>query len=910
MNNKEFNEENVNATPEEPKQADTAAEITEETEELAPEAPEAKAEVLREPPGIFTMKKTWIMLLSFLMPFLICIVVYLVGGYYPIGDKQIIVTDFWHQYFPMIRELRETLLEGGSLLWNWHSGLGTNFLSMIGYYCASPLNLLTVFMPESFLPLGVSLIVFIKIGLCGLFCSIFLMKAFERKDISVVFFSCLYATCACIMGYYWNLMWLDSIALFPLVILGVILLIRDKKPLLYTITLALSLIFNYYIGVYVCIAVLLFSVCTVIITWKSLKEAVLSFFRMLIHSCIGIGITAILLLPSYLALQNSYYAANSTVGDRLWNGPLTQFLATLFPFQYPNSVDLNTPNLCCGMICLFLFVIFLCGKAKVREKICACALLVFLFFSFMYRPLDFLWNGAHYVNQIPFRYSFIFSFVLIACAYRAFCLLEKINILHILAAFEVTAAGACLLYAYLPLTAILLSVGSAVIYAVLLLLYERNKVGPRLCGILLCSAIAIECATAGAFGISKYSVYSTYLAESDSINALFDSIDDTGFYRTEITNTKTLNDPLLFGYNGVSQFSSGANSRVSTFMKAVGVGGSPTSNRYVYYQSTPFINSVLSIKYLISKAGSNTGDTTLTYKGKHERFILYKNQYYLPIAFTVKEDISIEDMNDYSPFRNQNALFRAMTGISAPLFNEAIHVTADADGGNVNGSYGNFKFKPTTEAVTLTFTFNCRDEGLYYFYPKIEDATSLAVKWSISNTTNFNYKNVQAAILPAGYHQPEDIFYVGCKITDDGEEHSANLRYAVMDEEVLLKGYEILSQNTLTDVTYTDTSVSGNITVEEDSLLYTSIPYEKGWRAYVDGEPVEIAPYADTFLSLDLDAGEHTVVFKYTPDGLIPGIVITLSGILACVLSAIFYNRRKATAETTTSAEPAEETAE
>ena len=884
MDNKEFKEENINEITA-PAESGATGEISEEAQDK-PALPPLKR------PFIFDTGKGWIAFFSFLMPFLICTVVYLVAGYYPIGDKQIIVTDFWHQYFPVIRELRETLLEGGSLLWNWHSGLGTNFLAMLGYYGASPLNLLTLFMPESFLQMGVTIIVFVKIGLCGLFCSIFLMKAFDRRDISVIFFSCLYATCACVMGYYWNLMWLDSIAMFPLVILGVILLIRDKKPLLYTVSLALALIFNYYIGVYICIAVLLFSVCTTVITWKSLKETFLSFLRMVTHSLIGIGITAALLLPSYLSLQNSYYASNSSVGEKLWNGSVTEFLSALFPYQYPNTKDLSTPNLCCGLICIFLFVVFLFGKAKIREKICSCALLSVLFFSFMYRPLDYLWNGAHYVNMIPFRYSFIFSFVLVACAYRAFCLLDKVNILQIMAALEITVIGACLTYKYLSLTVILLCVGTAVLYTAAVFLYERRKIGARFVAITLCTLIAVECAAAGAYGVSEYSVYSTYLTHSEDINALFDSIDDDGFYRTEMTNTKTLNDPLLYGYNGVSQFSSNANGRISAYMKQVGVGGNPAGNRYVYYQSTPFVNSTLAVKYLISKTGSNSGDTGLTMQAQSGECALFKNEYSLPVGFTVKEDVSTEDFVNYRPFDNQNYIFTAMTGIEEPLFNTSTLMTARAVGGNVTGANGNFKFSNTTESVSLYFTIKCESAGLYYVYPRIYGATSITITQNDTKDA-FNAKHTQAAILPTGYHEAGDVITIACKVEGDGEKHNAILEYAVMDQEVFDRGYEILSESGMYDVTYTDTSINGKINASEDTLLYTSIPYEKGWRAYVDGEQVEVDTYADAFVSIDLPAGEHTVSFEYTPDGFTVGVVVSVMGIATCVLSGIFYHRKK-----------------
>ena len=51
-------------------------------------------------------------------------------------------------------------------------------------------------------------------------------------------------------AYSWNIMWLDCIVLFPLILLGLEQLVREKKGLLYCISLALSILSNYYISYY------------------------------------------------------------------------------------------------------------------------------------------------------------------------------------------------------------------------------------------------------------------------------------------------------------------------------------------------------------------------------------------------------------------------------------------------------------------------------------------------------------------------------------------------------------------------------------------------------------------------------------------------------------------------------------
>ena len=58
------------------------------------------------------------------------------------GDKQILVTDLWHQYFPFLADYQDKLKAGESLFWTWSIGSGTNFFALASYYLASPLNFL------------------------------------------------------------------------------------------------------------------------------------------------------------------------------------------------------------------------------------------------------------------------------------------------------------------------------------------------------------------------------------------------------------------------------------------------------------------------------------------------------------------------------------------------------------------------------------------------------------------------------------------------------------------------------------------------------------------------------------------------------------------------------------------------
>ena len=195
---------------------------------------------------------------AFLIPFLGMLAIMIIARSEPFGDNySMLFSDMYHQYYPFFYAFRKALRSGDSLLYSWNVGMGMDYLGLASYYLASPLNLLSVLVPDNLVLEYFSLLVPIKLGLASLFFAIFLKNLFSQYDLSISLFGALYGLCAWALGYQWNIMWLDTFALLPLVALGTIRLLRDNKFILYTITLFLSIFSNYYIGFFTCIFVLL-----------------------------------------------------------------------------------------------------------------------------------------------------------------------------------------------------------------------------------------------------------------------------------------------------------------------------------------------------------------------------------------------------------------------------------------------------------------------------------------------------------------------------------------------------------------------------------------------------------------------------------------------------------------------------
>ena len=181
----------------------------------------------------YRLKDNRYVLLSAGLAALIFLITWIVRGIYPFGPRSILRVDLFHQYAPFLEEMRSRILTGKSLIYSWESGLGKDFISQMAYYTTSPLNIFIFLFPQKMISEAVAIFIVIKISFCEGTFSYFIKRHFQRNDLSVTIFGLLYAFCAFITCYYWNIMWMDTVVLFPVVVLGLEKLIEEKKILTY-----------------------------------------------------------------------------------------------------------------------------------------------------------------------------------------------------------------------------------------------------------------------------------------------------------------------------------------------------------------------------------------------------------------------------------------------------------------------------------------------------------------------------------------------------------------------------------------------------------------------------------------------------------------------------------------------------
>jgi len=870
--------------------------------------------------------------LAFLFPFVGMLIFMIIAGCSPFGNKSMLYSDAWHQYYPFFKAYREALLSGDSLLFSWSVGMGMDYLGLISYYLASPLYLLSVIIPESWTLPYFGLLAPIRLGLSGLFFAIFLKKIFGKDDLSLPLFGCFYATCAWALGYQWNVMWLDTFSMLPLVALGTVSLLRDKKFFLYTLTLFLSIYANYYIGLFTCIFVLLLFICYQICRCRSIGRFFTDLLRIAFFSVLAIGMTAILELPALAALQNTQSSVNSfpqgfrlnITDENTWRGLLDamrQVAGNMSGGISPTFID-GLPNLYCGVFTVILAFLFLTApKVKLRDKICCVFLLLFFMASFIIRQLDYIWHGFHFTNQIPYRFSFLFCFVMLYMAYRAFLVRHKFRLWQILTAGVLTLG--IFLCSNDRTDPVFLAYNLIFFFLYLFVLcyaqigkklpediswedrkelcldrLQRRSISSGLLAGVMALELIINLVNFGVnftfTTIGNYPHQTEYTASI--IRYMKEREADNLFYRAEVTHAKTLNDGALNSYNGVSTFTSSANVRVTEFMKALGYGAKNTYNRYCYEESSPVSNLFLNLKYLIERDAQVEDNSYFDEIHHYGEVYLLENNAYLPLGFLAEKELAeLTFKHDTGEFSFQNRLFSAATGMTDKVWYAGNGTSYILEAENV-------EIANSLDSGYCTYT--CNKSGAYVVYHITALKSGfLCLDLNMSQRNSYYvYKN-DAYLFQESMSLPQTIAVgdvkQGDKITvkvacTSGKNGSITVQTGILKEDIFRQGYEKLAATTLKLTSFSNTRIEGVIDCNRDGLLYTSIPYDGNWTATVDGKEAQIELVGDAMMALELTEGSHEITFSYRNPAFSLGWKISLVCllILGIITYAVYFRKR------------------
>ena len=809
---------------------------------------------------------------GFSIPAVVMVIAFMVNRVFPLGDHGVLIIDSLHQYLPFFTDFHDKLANSESLLYSFGGGLGYNFWATYAYYLASPFNFLITLFPKENMMDVMALFIVLKIGACGGIFSWYLSVRNRGKNYLPVMFGTMFALSSFMIGYYFNLLWLDSIAMVPLIMMGIERIVKGKSGRLFCLALFYGLFCNYYIGFMLC----LFSCLYFLVQWVSAKEAgVKRIFRSCLtfgwYALLAGGMAAIVLLPAYLGLGTT----ESVVGNnfpstiKFYAGGLSQMTGQ-FAFVEPiNIADTQEGlNAFCGTLTLIFMVLYLLdNKRTKRERIAKALLCAFLYLSFDLNVLNFIWHGFHTQNGLPNRFAFLYIIMLLSIGFDTLSDVRELHPVKIVfsclvplgftAFCGLTGYGDQKTYAYI-ITGILI-----VVYMVLLLVYRLVSNKKKLFRNVILGVTVAEMAAYGIYGVCCNGTVgrSTYLNEQKAYEKLMARKGDDTFFRSEIDSTRMRNENMFLGANGVVLFSSTMPEATTNFCDALGIEARTNKNGYNGF--TKLMNDVFGVKYVVSKTNGQTL-YQMPQIDFEDPLALYENTNALSIGFMVNSNIRNWDIDQEEPLNVQNQFVFLATGYG-PIYTEISTIKME-DGKSYN--------------VTLP-----AGKQVY-----IDLGTKIEKLQVVTPEYDKKYETYNDHLYDLGCYDTEEMATITCTLKES-QKGPVEARLYYCDNDAYENVRSALAESQLEDTQISDGSVKGTVDVKKAGTLMLTIPYDTGWKILVDGHRTEAYRVGEALMGVDLDAGVHTIPMEYTAPGLWEGSILTFLCVALYMASGILERK-------------------
>ena len=866
-------------------------------------------------------------------------IVYFCYNLFPFGDTTILRMDLYHQYGPLFAEFYEKVKNFDTLLYSWKSGGGGAFLGNFFNYLSSPTVLIMLLLGHKNMPEAIAGMILVKAVAASFTFSYFISKKFNKNTPAVSAFGVLYACCGYFIAYYWNVMWLDAFCIFPLVMLGIEKLVADGKMKLYTVTLSLTLLTNYYMGYMVCIFSVIYYLYTFLCTYsitdtlfgrlkkreKGVKNTLKWAFDNALNNmfvnrgvrfafgsvCAGL-LVAVCLLPVYYNLMNCSATSGTFPAELKTYFSIFDFLANHLAYLNPTIRSSGTdvlPNVYCGMLPLILVPLYIfSNKVSAKEKVLSVSVLGIMFASFYTNYLNYIWHGFHFPNDLPYRFSFMYSFMLLVLAFKALTFISEYTTRQIIAAGAGVVGFVVLVQEIgsknFAETGVWISVAFVGIYCLALgMLRNKRYPAAAAAALILCSV----CAEYTVSNTNNYSMDQTkenYVSDYDNFVKIKDELDEydgSDDYRMELTNLRARMDPCWYYYNGVSTFSSMAYEKVANMQSHLGLF-SNYINSYTYNRQTPVYNAFFALDYIVDNAAVPKAEMNKSLYKKlftEGKFTAYENLYTLPIAFGVNDEMREWSHDGDNPFEVQSGMFEAATGINDVYNDMELEIVTGNGAESKYDAYGDsgcYPFSVTNSAnSSLTFRYTVKESGNGYVYFKTGGNNVKDITVTLPDGTVLSQNtDGKAFVLDLGQLEKGGQISIYAPITE-GSSGFAYCYPVTLNNAEFKKGYGMLKKHGMNVLEFDDTYIKGEVLIEEDGVLYTSINYDSGWSVYVDGEKLgtdDILKIGNALLGINITAGTHTVEFKYVPEGLIMGAMISVSTLVTLLLALVVIKSR------------------
>lgn len=838
-------------------------------------------------------KEVVYLFLSFALPFICLSFTYYLLGMYPFGNNSLLTIDLNDQYLSFFSYFKDILHGEANMIYSFSKGMGGEMIGLSAYYLLSPFNLLFFFATLETLPIFVLLITLLKISAAGL--SMYFLLKQKNHRVTALILSFCYSLTGYNIVYQQNIMWLDGVILLPLVIFGIEKIFYCETFMTYTLFLSIAIIVNYYVGFMLC----LFSVIYFLIRSIELKNdeknmvrIILSFFS---GSLLAGGISALVTVPTLYSFRGGSAGFDFKELDFVFNLKLSDFF-TKFYIGTHNFEQLKwgSPNIYTSLFVFVLVILFfLSKKILIRKKVVAAMTMFFLFLSFSISGINLFWHGLNVPNWYPYRYSFIFSFVLILIAsnmlnsivmgIKAIKYIESLISVTIFIIISIIIWNED--YSHLNNTMIFLSVAFVAIYCLIVTILTKHR--KHLVFFFLFGLIFFEVSINNYLTLVEidYDSYITYQDFIQQNKQIFTQLTNKNqFYRIEKTYHYSQNDPLLFNYNGLSHYSTTSKENEKTFLGKIGYDNQEIWAMYSEGSTIP-ADSLLGIKYIL------TDDRNLDYyklKSIEQDISVYENPYAFSLGFAVSDSV-YESIVYENPIDYQTKLFQQLS-LGEPIFERIPEHDIRAELSNVDFQFVKNLYRfgkiNTEEKGTINFYIKNIDNKLINFYFDIihfDDANIYVDDQFIGKDFNKFSHTINVA------KSNNDEVKITIELLTD-QLRFLDAHFYFQNDEKFLESIQELNKDIFDIENMSDNFISGEVTgSEEKDVLLLTIPYDSSWKVKINGEETETQPAFDALLSTNIPTGKNEIELYYEPKGMKSGIFISVISLLVC--GAVKYRK-------------------
>ena len=789
--------------------------------------------------------KTYIYAASFIIPFIILAVSYMINGIFPGSEKNIFISDMGGQYIGFFSYLRYIGLGYNNIMYQTLGALGGGYFGTWAYYTSDPLDLIVLLFDPLRLSDAIYFLTLIKISLCGFTFACFLKNGHIRcnRPFIVIISSVSYALMSFNIFYSLNIMWISGSIMLPLVILGVDHILDSKRKELFIISLAVSVIVNYYTAYMIVVFCILYFVYRAVCNHYDMKCFIKRSTELFLSGLLSAALSAWLWLPVLIDLSKGKFSESSNIHYGMVRTPLA-ILRQYLPMSFDGITVKDAPPLYCGLLVTVLVAgYFFQKRISIRKRLAALAVIAVFGLSLSFNLFDLVWHCFRMPNGFPGRYSFIVSFFLISL------FAESIE---------------CFISTYFKKNIFILN-------AVIVIFVFADMMFNSVYGIYSLDNDPIT------EGYSYNSDYEYFYINSEIYKACglaYPSRITSGLEYTHI-------DDFVFAIPSLDFYSSSYNYDISGFFRNLGM------NSVLHYTEDsgicPVTATILNVNGAVSYKSDDAYNVMFDlYEPVYssENFTFYRNQYAGSLGYLYDEDTYTESVSG-DVFDNMNHLYHDLAGenvfircmreendtvpidksikyakeiIVYPEAGMHLFMYVSPDGYYVNEKYCN--------------DYLYLNGNLIAYYSNIPDRYVVDLGYSDGTVLNFTYET--------DYIDNEVYFYS-------------------FDDELFTDSASRLCEKGLNNVVYSCNGIDASVTADKDCNLAVFLPYESGYRIVMDGKPVQYDSYAECVISIPISEGNHDIHISFFTPGLKAGIIISLIGMIVLVIlvSLSCKSRRK-----------------